>query len=63
MSWGLNLGYNNDINAVHMAQSIFRAFSPASETTKNGVVPDFIELGGSSQPFTSASLTCCATPW
>ena len=63
MSWGLNLGYNNETNAVHMAQSIFRAFSPPSEATKNGVVLDFIELGRASQPFAPASLTCCATPW
>jgi len=45
MTWGLNFAYDNATNAVNMAQSIFRAFSPGSETTKNGVVLDFIELG------------------
>ena len=45
MTWGLNFAFDNATNAVNMAQSIFRAFSPASEATKNGVVLDFIELG------------------
>ena len=45
MTWGLNFAYDNATNAVNMAQSIFRAFSPKSETTKNGVALDFIELG------------------
>ncbi|KAF9644536.1 glycoside hydrolase family 79 protein [Thelephora ganbajun] len=48
MTWGLNLGYSNVTNAVNMAQSIFRAFSSASETTRNGVVLDLIELGNES---------------
>lgn len=58
MSWGLNFAYDNATNAVNMAQSIFRAFSPASEATHNGVVLDFIELGMSSELFESAALTC-----
>lgn len=58
MVWGLNLGYNNATNAVNMAQSIFRAFSPSSEVTKNGVVLDFIELGMFSESFVAASLMC-----
>jgi hypothetical protein len=45
MTWGLNFAYDNDTNAVNMAQSIFRAFSPTSETTRNGVVLGLIELG------------------
>lgn len=57
MTWGLNFGFDNKTNAVNMAQSIFRAFSPASKTTKNGVVLDFIELGMSSNTFAVASLT------
>ena len=57
MTWGLNFAYDNATNAVNMARSIFRAFSPASETSKNGVVLDFIELGMSSELFESATLT------
>ena len=45
MTWGLNFAYDNDTNAVNMAQSIFRAFSPTSEATRNGVVLGLIELG------------------
>jgi hypothetical protein len=45
MTWGLNFKYDNATNAANMAKSIFRAFSPVSETTKNGVVLDAIELG------------------
>lgn len=57
MTWGLNFGYDNATNAVNMAQSIFRAFSPASETAKNGIVLNSIELGVSLEPFASANLT------
>jgi len=57
MTWGLNFAYDNATNAVDMALSIFRAFSPASETSKNGVVLDLIELGMSSELFASADLT------
>ena len=45
MTWGLNFAYDNDTNAVNMAQSISRAFSPTSKTTKSGVVLRLIELG------------------
>lgn len=45
MTWGFNFASNNDTNAVNMAQSIFRAFSATSETTRNGVVLGLIELG------------------
>ena len=58
MTWGLDFGYDNVTNAVNMAQSIFRAFSPASETTKNDVVLDLIEFGMSSEPLAFTSLTC-----
>jgi len=57
MTWGLNFAFDNATNAVNMAESIFRAFSPVSETTKNGVVLDLIELGMSSESYPSASLT------
>ena len=57
MTWGLNFGYDNVTNAVDMTQSIFRTFSPTSETTKNGVTLDFIELGMPSEPFVPTTLT------
>jgi len=57
MTWGLNLGNGNLTNGVKMAQSIFRAFSPGSETNKNGVTLEFIELGTSSEPLASTILT------
>ena len=57
MTWGLNFAYDNATNAVNMAQSVFRAFSPGSETIENGVVLDSIELGMSSEEFASAGLT------
>ena len=56
MTWGLNFAYDNATNAVNMAQSVFRAFSPGSETIENGVVLDFIELGMSAEEFVSAGL-------
>ena len=58
MTWGLNFAYDNTTNAVNMARSIIRAFSPASETTKHGVVLDLIELGRTLALFESAPLTC-----
>jgi hypothetical protein len=61
MTWGLNFGYDNATNAVNMAQSIFRAFSPASKTTKNGVILDLIELGmspGLCEPTTLTRWLC-----
>ena len=48
VTWGLNLKSDNATNAVNMAQSVLRAFSSTSETTKNGVVLGFLELGTSS---------------
>jgi hypothetical protein len=48
MTWGLNLKSDNAANVVNMAQSVLRAFSPASEATKNGVVLGILELGTSS---------------
>lgn len=56
MTWGLNLGYDNATNAVKMAQSIFQAYSPTSEATKNGVVLDLIELGMSLELFAPTCL-------
>lgn len=57
MTWSLNLAYDNATNAVNMAQSIFRAFSPTSETTKGGVVLDLVELGMSADPSAFPCLT------
>ena len=57
MTWSLNFGFDNSTNAVNMAQSIFQAFSSASETTKNGVVLDLVELGTFSDSFILPGLT------
>jgi len=57
MTWGLNFGYDNVTNAVNTARSIFQAFSPMSETTKNGVTLDFVEFGMPSEPFVPTILT------
>lgn len=57
MTWGLNLGDGNITNKADMAQSIFRAFSPESETTGGGVTLEFIELGMSPEPFLPTVLT------
>jgi len=57
MTWGLNLGDGNVTNKADMAQSIFRAFSPESETTENGVTLELVELGMSPEPFVPTILT------
>ena len=57
VAWGLNMGDRNLTNKVEMAQSIFRAFSPRSKTTENGVTLELIELGMSSEPLAPAILT------
>lgn len=57
MTWGLNLADSNVTNKADMAQSIFQAFSPESETTENGVTLEFIELGMSSESLVPVVLT------